>query len=92
MSLNVTTEKGDVIYMNSGDWIENLTGLEYNDGAWQVYKYAEDPVAQAIDIDKKKKNSKQSAKEMMVSLMAELNVKGKTEVTEGVRGAIERRA
>jgi UDP-2,3-diacylglucosamine pyrophosphatase LpxH len=75
---NVTTEKGDVVYMNSGDWIENLTGLEYNDGAWHVYKYAEDPVAQAIDIDKKK-NSKQTAKEMMVSLMAELNVKGKTE-------------
>lgn len=75
----VNTEKGEVIYMNSGDWIENLTGLEYNEGAWQIYKYAEDPVAQAIDIENKKKKNKETAKELMISLMAELNVKGKTE-------------
>jgi UDP-2,3-diacylglucosamine pyrophosphatase LpxH len=77
---NVTTKHGDVLYMNSGDWIENLTTLEYNAGNWSIYKYAEDLVAQAIDIDKKKRRKKESAKEMMLSLMAELNVKsGKTE-------------
>lgn len=27
------------IYMNSGDWIENLTSLEYQDGKWSIYKY-----------------------------------------------------
>jgi UDP-2,3-diacylglucosamine pyrophosphatase LpxH len=35
-------EEGSVIYMNSGDWIENLTALEYNGGEWEMYKYAED--------------------------------------------------
>lgn len=29
-------------YLNSGDWIENLTALEYNDQAWSVYKYNEE--------------------------------------------------
>lgn len=31
-----TTEKGSVHYLNSGDWIENLSWLEYNDGDWSL--------------------------------------------------------
>jgi UDP-2,3-diacylglucosamine pyrophosphatase LpxH len=27
-----------VIYMNSGDWVENCTGLEFNDGQWTLFK------------------------------------------------------
>ena len=70
----VDTEHGRVTYMNSGDWIENLTALEYNDSKWSIYNYFEDPVAQAIDINKKKQE-KESAKAMMASLMLELNMK-----------------
>ena len=25
--------------MNSGDWIENLTALEFNGNEWSIYKY-----------------------------------------------------
>lgn len=35
----VTTENGSVIYMNSGDWVENLTSLEYNKGKWEIFNY-----------------------------------------------------
>ena len=35
----VTTDKGSVTYLNSGDWIENLTSLEYNKGEWNIYQY-----------------------------------------------------
>ena len=70
----VDTEHGRVTYMNSGDWIENLTALEYSDSKWSIYNYFEDPVAQAIDINKKKQE-KESAKAMMASLMLELNMK-----------------
>lgn len=37
----VENEKGSVIYMNSGDWIENLTALEYSNGHWDIYQYDE---------------------------------------------------
>jgi UDP-2,3-diacylglucosamine pyrophosphatase LpxH len=75
----VVTEKGSVIYMNSGDWIENLTALEYNDNNWSIYRYSEDKVAQSIEISKKKKGS-ESPKKMMESLMQELNMmQGNTE-------------
>jgi len=52
----ITTEKGEVVYLNSGDWIENLTSLEYDKGAWRIYRYSEDPVAQAVKIPKRFRN------------------------------------
>jgi UDP-2,3-diacylglucosamine pyrophosphatase LpxH len=38
----IKTDKGEVIYMNSGDWIENLTTLEYSDNKWEIYHYDEE--------------------------------------------------
>lgn len=35
----IETEKGTVTYLNSGDWVENLTALEYHRGKWQIYRY-----------------------------------------------------
>ena len=32
---------GETIYMNSGDWVENLTALEFNNGSWEIYTYDE---------------------------------------------------
>ena len=42
---NIKTEKGAVIYLNSGDWVENLTALEYHEGQWTLYQYEQDIVA-----------------------------------------------
>jgi UDP-2,3-diacylglucosamine pyrophosphatase LpxH len=52
----ITTEKGEVIYLNSGDWIENLTALEYDKGTWRIYRYTEDPVAQSMKIPRRFRN------------------------------------
>ncbi len=35
----IETEKGTTTYLNSGDWIENLTALEYNNKKWKLYKH-----------------------------------------------------
>lgn len=35
----VTTSKGSIEYLNSGDWVENLTALEYDAGEWSLYVY-----------------------------------------------------
>jgi len=29
----------NVTYLNSGDWVENLTALEYHNGEWTLYKH-----------------------------------------------------
>src|SRR5690606_17773129 len=35
----VTTRKGSCVYLNAGDWIENLSALEYNNGDWSLFLY-----------------------------------------------------
>ena len=35
----IETEKGKTTYLNSGDWIENLTALEYHHKKWKLYKH-----------------------------------------------------
>ncbi len=46
---NIETEHGDVLYLNSGDWVENLTALEFNNDAWSIYKYLPEHYAQQTE-------------------------------------------
>jgi len=32
-------KNGSTIYLNSGDWVENLTALEYHKKRWNLYRY-----------------------------------------------------
>ena len=41
----------DVTYLNSGDWVENLTSLEYVNGVWHLYQFKEKvPLEQGEDL------------------------------------------
>ena len=40
----IKTDKGEVTYLNSGDWIENLSALEYNNGEWRIFEYRKEEV------------------------------------------------
>ncbi len=35
----IVTEKGKVTYLNSGDWVESLTALEYVHQHWKIFRY-----------------------------------------------------
>ncbi|WP_396186067.1 UDP-2,3-diacylglucosamine diphosphatase [Flavobacterium sp.] len=35
----VKTKLGKVLYLNSGDWVENLTALEYKNEKWRIHYY-----------------------------------------------------
>ncbi len=37
----IENEDGKITYLNSGDWIENLTALEYAGGKWNIYRFDE---------------------------------------------------
>jgi len=41
--------KGSVTYLNSGDWVENLTSLEYHNGEWQLYRYDHSTLPDELD-------------------------------------------
>jgi UDP-2,3-diacylglucosamine pyrophosphatase LpxH len=34
-------KNGSTLYLNSGDWVENLTALEYNKKRWKLFSYQE---------------------------------------------------
>jgi UDP-2,3-diacylglucosamine pyrophosphatase LpxH len=40
-----------VTYLNSGDWIENLTALEYHKGEWRIFNFREDFVDEPVSSD-----------------------------------------
>lgn len=47
----VKNEDGSTMYLNSGDWIENLTALEYDKGNWSIYRYEEDAIVKQINMN-----------------------------------------
>ena len=45
----IENEQGKIMYLNSGDWIENLTALEYVDSEWKIYRYDDKEMQQWIE-------------------------------------------
>ena len=35
----IETKNGKVTYLNSGDWVEHLTALEYHHNEWKIFEY-----------------------------------------------------
>lgn len=70
----ITNIDGEVIYLNSGDWIENLTALEYNNGSWKLYNFQEDHQrVKALKLDKEKQ-TKINSNQLFENLIQELNL------------------
>ena len=75
----LATSQGEVWYLNSGDWVENLTALEYSAAAgWQLYHHATDhamqlpPTPEADEPDE----PTETAATLLASLQAELRRPG----------------
>ncbi|MGG9961816.1 UDP-2,3-diacylglucosamine diphosphatase [Ferruginibacter sp. SUN106] len=55
----IANEHGKVMYLNSGDWIENLTALEYIDGEWKIYKFDEADIMHMNEHDEEELDNSQ---------------------------------
>ena len=74
------TEKGEVIYLNSGDWVENLTSLEYTaETGWQLYYYNDDPLmqqaAEADAADAAEELADSNPAQLLEGLLAEFKIR-----------------
>jgi UDP-2,3-diacylglucosamine pyrophosphatase LpxH len=45
----VESKNGNCTYLNSGDWIENLTALEYHNKKWEIYTYDKNDFKEELD-------------------------------------------
>lgn len=75
----ITNENGKTTYLNSGDWVENLTALEYKNKTWKVYEYENDLIAKNLapnqEIhDKELIGSEGNTSQIFEELLAEFNI------------------
>jgi UDP-2,3-diacylglucosamine pyrophosphatase LpxH len=68
----IQTDKGGILYLNSGDWIENLSALEYHHGQWSVYYHDETALPEATE--GKEEEIELNNKELFRSLLQEFNL------------------
>jgi len=66
----VKTDDGEVTYLNSGDWVENCTALEYNQGEWRIH-WQEEVAARENAGDEVKARS---TKDLFQELLAEFSM------------------
>ena len=72
----IENNKGKVMYLNSGDWIENLTALEYYNKQWNLYSYNDDDLEKnAIETETSIDIIDQSTEEIFGQLLADFNFK-----------------
>ena len=74
----IKNEEGEVLYLNSGDWIENLTALEFNNKTWSIYKY--DDAHYTDDHFQITPDQEYNNKELFAKLVAEFKL---MELTKG---------
>lgn len=72
----IKTEKGEVTYLNSGDWIENLTALEYAQGQWELYSFYNDKGIQNQLEDTHEEHPVLERAELFQSLLDEFRTSG----------------
>ena len=69
----IRNSEGEVNYMNSGDWVENLSALEFNEGKWRLYNFREDQFAKTYSQENHQMTSLTN-KETFQLLLKEFNL------------------
>lgn len=65
----------EVMYLNSGDWVENLTALEYHKSKWSIYKYDDDVFeSSSSELDEGEGILEKTNKEIFNELLADFNL------------------
>ena len=67
----ITNEHGSVMYLNSGDWIENLTALEFVNGKWSIYKF---DAYELVKSKQHKEEAEPSNAQIFEELLADFNL------------------
>lgn len=44
----ISNSEGQITYLNSGDWVENLSALEFVNGEWSIYRFNEADKAEML--------------------------------------------
>jgi len=70
---NIKNETGEITYLNSGDWIENLTALEYVDSKWSIYQHQEQEQTESFS-ENEEDESSLSNQQLFTKMFDEFNL------------------
>ena len=70
----MVTTQGSIVYMNSGDWVENLTSLEFSAGSWSIYQYSPANFPVSAIAEEETAEVEMSNSQLFESLVAEFNL------------------
>lgn len=70
----ISNNEGSIVYLNSGDWIENLSALEYSNGEWTIYRYNEEYFAGSVLNRVEEENEHLTASQLFANLLSEFQM------------------
>jgi len=68
----ITTTEGSIEYLNSGDWVENLSSLEFTAGEWSIYRFSEADKAQ-MNLDMEEEEQDYNTSQLFDNMLHEFN-------------------
>ena len=69
----ITNAEGSIIYLNSGDWIENLSALEYHEGKWSIYRYNDESFADTV-LSKIEEENELTSNQLFANMLSEFQM------------------
>ncbi len=76
-----SNNNGSIKYLNTGDWIENCTALEFVNGTWTQYYYFEDKGLELLDYDMIRSRDL-NYEELFDEMLKEFSSKTQNEITK----------
>ncbi len=69
----ISTTEGSIIYMNSGDWVENLSALEFSKGEWSLYRFDEHKIAE-MNVEPEEDDEEINTSQLFDNMLHEFNM------------------
>jgi len=70
----IENDNGSIMYLNSGDWIENLTSLEYYDSKWNLYHFGDSERLAMLNLPEDE-SDEMNIRQLFNKMLAEFNLK-----------------
>jgi UDP-2,3-diacylglucosamine pyrophosphatase LpxH len=70
----IEKDNGSIMYLNSGDWIENLSALEYYDSKWNLYRFGDSERVAMLNLPEEESDD-MNIRQLFNQMLAEFNLK-----------------
>lgn len=70
----VEQDHGSIMYLNSGDWIENLSALEYHKGKWTLFRFSDSERSAMMSVPEEE-SDEMNIRQLFNQMLAEFNLR-----------------